>query len=176
MLAAIKRPGKTFKFATNAMNVLINLLISCSKSQQDSSQKNGKVGLSSVLFLNPINSCGLIRRTKQTKPSVLSEKNVWQDCVAEDFALWLNARLRKVLPDVGKWKSEFGSHVSICALTCETWKNCPGGSEMSSLILLRRIKIENANTIAGLTYGFPAITHFMGFSHALSRKLMKTTS
>lgn len=45
---------------------------------------------------------------------------------------------------------------------------------MSSLILLRRIKIENANTVAGLTYGFPAITHFMGFSHALSRKLMET--
>lgn len=45
---------------------------------------------------------------------------------------------------------------------------------MSSLILLRRIKIENANTIAGLTYGFPAITHFMGFSHVLSRKLMET--
>jgi CRISPR-associated protein Csy2 len=34
---------------------------------------------------------------------------------------------------------------------------------MSSLILLRRMKVENANAIAGLTYGFPAITHFLGF-------------
>lgn len=42
---------------------------------------------------------------------------------------------------------------------------------MSSLILLRRVRIENANAVAGLTWGFPAITHFMGFSHALSRRL-----
>lgn len=45
---------------------------------------------------------------------------------------------------------------------------------MSSLILLRRISVENANAIAGLTYGFPAITHFLGFSHALSRRLTET--
>ncbi|RRO06959.1 type I-F CRISPR-associated protein Csy2 [Pectobacterium aquaticum] len=42
---------------------------------------------------------------------------------------------------------------------------------MSTLIILRHIKVENANAIAGLTYGFPAITHFLGFTHALSRKL-----
>lgn len=42
---------------------------------------------------------------------------------------------------------------------------------MSSLILLPRLKVENANTVAGLTYGFPAITHFLGFTHALSRQL-----
>jgi CRISPR-associated protein Csy2 len=46
---------------------------------------------------------------------------------------------------------------------------------MSSLILLRRVRVENANAIAGLTYGFPAITHFLGFSHALSRRLTKRT-
>lgn len=45
---------------------------------------------------------------------------------------------------------------------------------MSSLILLRRIKVENANAVAGLTYGFPAITHFLGFAHALSRRLTQT--
>ena len=45
---------------------------------------------------------------------------------------------------------------------------------MNALILLRRIRVENANAVAGLTYGFPAITHFLGFSHALSRRLMKT--
>ncbi|VFS89946.1 CRISPR type I-F/YPEST-associated protein Csy1 [Raoultella planticola] len=29
------------------------------------------------------------------------DKGEWQDRVAEDFALWLNARLRKALPEVG---------------------------------------------------------------------------
>ncbi|BFI65983.1 MULTISPECIES: type I-F CRISPR-associated protein Csy2 [Yersinia pseudotuberculosis complex] len=42
---------------------------------------------------------------------------------------------------------------------------------MSSLIVLHQVRVENANAIAGLTYGFPAITHFLGYSHALSRKL-----
>ncbi len=41
---------------------------------------------------------------------------------------------------------------------------------MTSYILLERIKVEDANCIAGFTYGFPAITHFLGFTHALSRK------
>lgn len=42
---------------------------------------------------------------------------------------------------------------------------------MKSLLLLRNIKVENAIAIAGLTYGFPPITAFLGFVHALSRKL-----
>lgn len=33
--------------------------------------------------------------------------------------------------------------------------------------------VQNANAIAGLTYGFPAMTNFLGFAHALSRKLPK---
>lgn len=41
---------------------------------------------------------------------------------------------------------------------------------MSSYILLERIKVENANCIAGLTYGFPAVTAFLGFEHFLSRQ------
>ncbi|MBS9431169.1 type I-F CRISPR-associated protein Csy2 [Photorhabdus hainanensis] len=45
---------------------------------------------------------------------------------------------------------------------------------MSYLIVLRHIKVENANAVAGLTYGFPAITHFLGFTHALSRKLQQS--
>lgn len=45
---------------------------------------------------------------------------------------------------------------------------------MSSLIFLRRIRVENANAIAGITWGFPAITHFLGFTHALSRMLTQT--
>ncbi len=42
---------------------------------------------------------------------------------------------------------------------------------MEILLVLRKIKVENANTIAGLTWGFPAISNFLGFTHALSRKL-----
>ncbi len=42
---------------------------------------------------------------------------------------------------------------------------------MSMLIILRHVQVENANAISGLTYGFPSITHFLGYSHALSRKL-----
>lgn len=42
---------------------------------------------------------------------------------------------------------------------------------MSKLIVLHRLKVENANAIVGLTWGFPAITHFLGYTHALSRKL-----
>lgn len=42
---------------------------------------------------------------------------------------------------------------------------------MSHYVLIKRINVQNANAIAGLTYGFPAITNFLGFAHALSRKL-----
>lgn len=42
---------------------------------------------------------------------------------------------------------------------------------MSQYLLLNRISVQNANAIAGFTWGFPAITHFLGFTHNLSRKL-----
>lgn len=42
---------------------------------------------------------------------------------------------------------------------------------MSQYILLPKIQVQNANAISGLTYGFPGITNFLGFAHALSRKL-----
>ena len=42
---------------------------------------------------------------------------------------------------------------------------------MSQFILINRIKVQNANAIAGFTWGFPAITHFLGFTHNLARKL-----
>jgi CRISPR-associated protein Csy2 len=40
---------------------------------------------------------------------------------------------------------------------------------MKSLLILKRVQVQNANAISGLTWGFPAITHFLGFTHALSR-------
>ena len=42
---------------------------------------------------------------------------------------------------------------------------------MSQYLVLSHIQVQNANSIAGLTWGFPAITSFTGFTHALSRKL-----
>ncbi len=42
---------------------------------------------------------------------------------------------------------------------------------MKAFLKLKRIKIENANAISGLTYGFPSVTHFLGFTHALSRQI-----
>ncbi|MCT4627552.1 type I-F CRISPR-associated protein Csy2 [Halodesulfovibrio sp.] len=45
---------------------------------------------------------------------------------------------------------------------------------MSSLLILKNIRVENANAVAGFTYGFPAITQFLGFVHALSRSTEKT--
>lgn len=41
----------------------------------------------------------------------------------------------------------------------------------NAYIVFERISVHDANCIAGFTYGFPAITHFLGFGHALSRKL-----
>lgn len=41
---------------------------------------------------------------------------------------------------------------------------------MKHLLLLKNIRVENANAISGITWGFPAPTHFLGFVHALSRK------
>lgn len=42
---------------------------------------------------------------------------------------------------------------------------------MKSVLLLPFIKVENANAINGFTHGFPAISSFLGFVHAISRKL-----
>jgi CRISPR-associated protein Csy2 len=41
----------------------------------------------------------------------------------------------------------------------------------NAYIVFERISVQDANCIAGCTYGFPAITQFLGFGHALSRKL-----
>lgn len=45
---------------------------------------------------------------------------------------------------------------------------------MSSYITLSHIQVQSANCVAGITYGFPAITSFLGFVRALSRKLQKS--
>lgn len=45
---------------------------------------------------------------------------------------------------------------------------------MSTYISLNQMQIQNANCVTGLTFGFPAITHFLGYVHALSRKLEKS--
>ncbi|PLR53007.1 type I-F CRISPR-associated protein Csy2 [Chimaeribacter arupi] len=45
---------------------------------------------------------------------------------------------------------------------------------MSRCIILPRLQVENANAATGLTWGFPAITQFLGYAHALSRKLQQS--
>ena len=45
---------------------------------------------------------------------------------------------------------------------------------MNYYILISKIKVQNANAVAGFTWGFPAITHFLGFTHNLSRSLSGT--
>jgi CRISPR-associated protein Csy2 len=48
-------------------------------------------------------------------------------------------------------------------------------SNVSHYLLLDRIEIEGANALASpMTYGFPAITGFMGAIHALNRKLVES--
>ena len=42
---------------------------------------------------------------------------------------------------------------------------------MKHYILIHKLKIQNANAIAGFTWGFPAITHFLGYTQNLKRKL-----
>ncbi|TDR74829.1 type I-F CRISPR-associated protein Csy2 [Photobacterium lutimaris] len=41
-------------------------------------------------------------------------------------------------------------------------------------LVLKGVSIANANAISGITWGFPAISHFLGFIHALSRKAINS--
>ena len=47
---------------------------------------------------------------------------------------------------------------------------------MSQCLLIERINVQNANAVSGFTWGFPAITHFLGFTHNLERKLINNES
>ncbi|SHO57297.1 type I-F CRISPR-associated protein Csy1 [Vibrio quintilis] len=49
--------------------------------------------------------------------------------------------------------------------------NSTQGNTGETYLVLKRIQVTQANAVGGLTYGFPAITHFLGYVHALSRKL-----
>ncbi len=44
---------------------------------------------------------------------------------------------------------------------------------MSQYLLINRIRVQGANAVSGFTWGFPAITHFLGFTQNLKRKLEK---
>lgn len=46
---------------------------------------------------------------------------------------------------------------------------------MSQYVLLKHLRVQNANAIASpFTFGFPAVTAFMGLAHALQRQLNPT--
>ncbi|HDR2333481.1 TPA: type I-F CRISPR-associated protein Csy1 [Enterobacter kobei] len=103
MLAVIKRPGKNVKIRDDrdeCIDQLIDLLFEISTKLQFEKWQNWTLKCPVLkshqqLWLDPW-------RTKTDEAFRLErEKDDWQDAVAEDFALWLNARLRKSLPDVG---------------------------------------------------------------------------
>lgn len=41
-------------------------------------------------------------------------------------------------------------------------------------LILKDIQVTNVNAISGITYGFPAVSNFLGFVHALSRKAQQS--
>ncbi len=46
---------------------------------------------------------------------------------------------------------------------------------MSQYLLLKRVRVQNANALSSpFTFGFPAVTAFLGFAHALQRQLNPT--
>lgn len=47
---------------------------------------------------------------------------------------------------------------------------------MTAYVTLPRIKLQNCNAVSGLTWGFPGVSPFLGFCHALDRKLCSGTS
>lgn len=47
---------------------------------------------------------------------------------------------------------------------------------MSQYLLINHIQVQGANAVAGFTWGFPAITHFLGFVHNLDRKMTNKES
>ncbi|OAI21616.1 hypothetical protein A1359_19135 [Methylomonas lenta] len=44
---------------------------------------------------------------------------------------------------------------------------------MTRYLLINHVQVQGANAVAGFTWGFPAITHFLGFAHNLARKVAK---
>ncbi len=42
---------------------------------------------------------------------------------------------------------------------------------MSQYLMINHIQVQGANAVSGFTWGFPAITHFLGFVHNLNRKI-----
>ncbi|RCX07497.1 type I-F CRISPR-associated protein Csy2 [Marinomonas foliarum] len=47
---------------------------------------------------------------------------------------------------------------------------------MDKLLVIRHLKVEGVNAIAGLTWGFPSMTSFLGLTHALQRKVQARVS
>ncbi len=48
------------------------------------------------------------------------------------------------------------------------------GEKRMNYIVLKNIQVINANAVSGFTWGFPAVSHFLGFVHALSRKTQQS--
>ena len=82
------------------INMLIDLLFEIASELQREAWQNWTLNCPNLkphqqLWLDPW-------RTKTDEAFRLERENDdWQGAVAEDFALWLNARLRKAMPDLG---------------------------------------------------------------------------
>lgn len=104
MIAVIKRPGKDVTIRRDRehyIEELIDLLFMVSGKLQREEWQNWTLNCPTLaghqqLWLDPW-------RTK-TDEAFRQErdKDDWQKKVAEDFAVWLNVRLRKAFPDVGQ--------------------------------------------------------------------------
>ncbi|WP_297118775.1 type I-F CRISPR-associated protein Csy1 [uncultured Enterobacter sp.] len=104
MIAVIKRPGKDVTIRRDReqyVEELIDLLFMVSGKLQREEWQNWTLNCPTLaahqqLWLDPW-------RTK-TDEAFRQErdKDDWQKKVAEDFAVWLNVRLRKAFPDVGQ--------------------------------------------------------------------------
>ncbi|HAT6805026.1 TPA: type I-F CRISPR-associated protein Csy1 [Citrobacter freundii] len=104
MLAVVKRPGNNIKIRDGrdeCLDQLIDLLFDVSTKLQREEWQNWTLNCPLLkshqqLWLDPW-------RTKTDETFRLErEKDDWQAGIVEDFALWLNARLRRGLPDVGE--------------------------------------------------------------------------
>ena len=112
---------------------------------------------------------------------IAKETSDWQSVICKDFANWLNGRLKgkdgKFTPQATYtriWQTLFENELRIFCEDTEfahQQKVALEKNNMSQYLLINRIQVQNANAVAGFTWGFPAITHFLGFVHNLQRKI-----
>jgi hypothetical protein len=101
----------------------------------------------------------------------LRRKGDWPDEICRRFGNWLNARLTTPNTLMGAVEAAHWREVLDEGNAHDARSRWLTMSDISALILLPHLKVQNANAISGpLTWGFPSPTAFTGFVHALERK------